>query len=360
MFDEHKRLAFAFGVVQRRDFYDDMRRFVEAGLAPFSVIEKMIQVYRGRRRLRWKVKLLTRVATRMREGKAFSEALARYIPPEEAALLEAGEKTGTFIEALRKLAYLCEKRREAKAAMIKNLVPPAIIVAAATTILYFILKMIITQAIPLIPPQKLTRLMIAPVYIGVGTYLMENGLMILMGVLAVIITIAMRLPRGTPTGIRAKLDDWMPPWSLYRRLQSAFVMTTASAMLAAGMPFQMAVATMRRNARGWLGVHLRRVEQGLAEGRTEIDALLRSKMLPDDAADRLSIYSLVPNFHQVMERIASESIEALVARVIAISNVLDILVKIGVGVFILSTLFTFGEIGIAIDPKAMRESALSQ
>lgn len=90
MIDETKRLTFAFGSKERRDFYDDVRRFVEASLAPYTVVEKMISIYRGRRRLRWKVTLLSRVSARMREGQSFAEALARFIPPEEVALLEAG------------------------------------------------------------------------------------------------------------------------------------------------------------------------------------------------------------------------------------------------------------------------------
>lgn len=360
MIDETKRLTFAFGSKERRDFYDDVRRFVEASLAPYTVVEKMISIYRGRRRLRWKVTLLSRVSARMREGQSFAEALARFVPPEEAALLEAGEKTGTFVEALKKLVYLCEKRREARAAMVSNLTPPLIILCAATVILYFILRMVISEAIPLIPPDKLARLMIAPLYIAFGQFVLKYGVWIVVAIIATIFAITYRLPRAAPVGLRATLDDLLPPWSLYRRLQSAFVLTTAAAMLAAGMPFKAAVSTMRRTARGWLATHLRRIEQGLAEGRTEIDALLRGKLLPEDGADRLAIYALVPDFHQVMDLIAEESIEKLVSRVTAISKVLNVLVLMFVGAFILATLFSFGEIGIAIDPRAMRQSAIPQ
>lgn len=360
MIDETKRLKLSFGSKQRRDFYDDVRRFVDAGLAPYTVVEKMVSIYRGRRRLRWKVTLLSRVSSRMREGQSFAEAMTRFIPPEEAALLEAGEKTGTFIEALTKLVYLCEKRREARAAIISNLTPPLIILCAATVILYFILKMVISEAIPLIPADKLSRLMIAPIYIGFGQFVMAYGIWIVLGLVATIIAIAYRLPRATPVGLRARLDDYLPPWSLYRRLQSAFVLTTAAAMLAAGMPFKAAVSTMRRTSRGWLAAHLRRIEQGLGEGRTEIDALLRGKLLPEDGADRLAVYALVPDFHQVMDLIAAESIETLVTRVTMISKVLNVLVLMFVGSFVLATFFSFGEIGIAIDPRAMRQSALPQ
>lgn len=351
-------LRLRFNTRQRRDFYDDMRRFVVAGIAPAKIVEQMILVYRKRPRLRWKVSILKQVKSRMDAGQQFGFALGPFLPSEEATLLQSGEVTN-LEPALASLTHLTTKRLEVNSALMKSIVPAALIFLAAIAVMVVVMKMTLEQAVGMIPERVLNDLTFAPLYFGLASFLMTKGAFVAIGAVVLFLLIVRSLSRWRPGLVRSGFDSWVPPWSLYRRFQASFALVTSSAMLSAGITFNNAVETMRKTASPWLSVHLKRINRGLGRGEGEVESLLKSGLVPDDAADRLAIYALIGDFDQVMDRVANDSLEILVATVDRYGKTLNILVMMAVGGFILSTLFAFGEIGLAIDPKAMQNEALN-
>jgi type II secretory pathway component PulF len=348
-----------FNTRQRRDFYDDMRRFVSAQLAPAVIVEQMVAVYRKRPRLRWKVAMLKTVKARMDSGQSFGVAMSPYLPTEEATLLQSGEAGGMMAETLTSLTHLTTKRLEVNGALMKSIVPAALILLAAIVVMVVVMKMTLEQAVGMIPERVLADLTFAPLYFGLAQFLMSKGVLVALAAVAVVVVIARSLPSWKPGPMRRVVDQWIPPWSLYRRFQASFALVTTAAMLAASIQFGVAIETMRKTASPWLGAHLKRVNRGLGLGMGQVDSLLKSGLLPDDAADRLAIYSLIGESDEVMSRVAADSLEILINTVDRYGKTLNILVMVAVGGFILSTLFAFGEIGLAIDPKAMQNEALN-
>jgi len=352
-------LRFRFNTRQRRDFYDDMRRFVEAGQPPFEIIEKMISVYRRRRRLRWKVALLKKVAGKMRDGSPFGLAMLPFLPNEEATLMSAGESTN-LRNALVSLTHLTTKRLEIRAKLMASLVPATAVLCAALAVMVVVMRMTLQQAVTMIPERVMDGLTLAPVYFGTAEFLISKGLYVLAGLIALAVLIVRSLTRWRPNGVRGFFDSWVPPWTLFRRMQAAFALVTSAAMMSAGIPFKSSIESMRRTGSPWINVYFKRINRGLGEGASEVDALLRSRLLPEDAADRMAVYALLNDFHEVMDRVAADSLEILVNTVDRYGKAMNTIVLVAVGGFILTTLFAFGEIGLAIDPKAMQNEALNQ
>jgi type II secretory pathway component PulF len=341
---------FRFNGKERSAFYEDMNAFVTSGLPPFQIIERMVMVYRSRRRLRWKVDMLRSVAARIGEGRSLASAMKAYVPAEEAAMLEAGETTGALQDALAQLTYLTKKRVEVSGSLKKNLLPAAGFLVVGVVIMVFMLNTVLKEAGRLITPEIMSQLMLAPVYFGGGRFIVSNLVMIIPVVLAAIIAIAISLPKWRPGPARIWLDNHVPPYTVFKRMQAAFFMMTVSSMMSAGIPFQQAVSDIQKTSTPWARQQLRKIMAKQAAGRPPIESMQKS-ILPEDVEDRMSIYALLPEFDVVMESVAKDSLDILLKRVNAMGTALNVAVMLYMAGFLILTIFSIGEVALAIDPR---------
>lgn len=360
MLSERRRLAWRFSLAQRHDFYDDLRRFVAAGQPPFQVIERMQQVIRGRRGLRWKVQLFRRIAQAGAGGRSFAQAIAPFVPPEEAALLAAGEATGRIVEALDNLVFLTGERMKVRASVVQSLAPVALLLMMAVGVMIFILKVTMKEALKLIGPDLMAKMTLVPAYFGLGQWVLSYGGLV--GIVAAVaaVTTAVSLPRWKPGRVRRRLDALVPPWSVYRRLQAAvFLMTTAS-MMGAGLPFRQAVQDQIRLASPWVKAHVQRILRAMSAGRPEAEAMVAaSGFLPQDVNDRLMVYALMPDFADVMDKLSRRSLEIMHKRIHLLGKSLNILALLLIAGFLVLTMFSLGEVAITINPNSLRNAPQS-
>lgn len=355
MSQSDRMLRWRFGLRERSAYWDDMAKFVAAGIAPFTVLTDMVKVYSKRRKLRWKGEMLRRTSRRMEDGTALADALSRYIPPEEAAMLASGESVGKLVDACKQLTFTTRKRAEAMGLLWSSLTPAFVFFWVMVGIMIFMMNTILTEAGKLIPPEIMAKLMLAPLYFGFGEFVLGNLVWILGGMTALAIAVFLSLSRWRPTDvIRQKLDLHVPPWSLYVRLQSAFFLLTMAGMMQSGITFRPALEQIRRNATPWMRTHLNLILKRLETGRPEVECLMTG-IMPIDIEDRLSIYSKMPNFAETMDQVARDSMDILLQRVAAIGKAVNIGMMVFMGFFLIMTVFSIGEIGISIDPRNLRQ-----
>lgn len=361
MLSERRTLAWRFSLAQRHDFYDDLRRFVAAGQPPFKVVERMQQVLRGRRRLRWKAQLFHRIVQAGAGGRSFAQALAPYVPAEEAALLAAGEATARVIDSLDNLVFLTGERMKVRATLVKNLAPVAFLFLLALAVMVVIVKLTMKEAVKLITPDLLTKMVLAPVFFRMGEGVLKYGWLAALILAVVVAVVVLSINRWKPGRVRRWLDAHAPPWSVYQRLQSAvFLMTTAS-MMGAGLPFRQAAHDVQRLASPWLRAHLTRVLRAMAAGRPEAEAMVGAKgFLPQDVSDRLVVYALMPDFADVMDKLSRRSLEIMHNRINRLGWSLNVLALVLMAGFLLFAMFSLGEVAVTIDPRSLRGTHQTQ
>lgn len=338
-------LKFAFNVKRRRIFYSDLASFVSEGIPPQQALMQMSKVAKPRRSMRWLSKLLAQVLREQANGRSTAQSLQRWIPPEETALLLAGERGARLKEALLELSGLLAKRLSVKKSLWANLSPALMMLIVLVGLMVYILKTVLNEARGLVPESMFEQMSLAPLYFSFGEAFLKVLPFLVVGLVGASIAIAVSLPRWKPTKARKWLDQHIPPYSLYARTQASFFLLTVSSMMEAGTPFKQAVDEVQRLAAPWSRTHLRRMLARLSQGQSDGDAM-QTGLLPWDVEDRLAIYRMLQDFKKIMHVTARDSMEILLARVELIGSAIRYSVMVLLGGFIIFTIFSIGEIAL--------------
>lgn len=347
--------TFRFGASRRVDFYEDLLSFVQAGMPPYQALEDMHEVTSKRRSMRWLTNVLGPTLADGRAGKSLSQAMQRWLPSEEAALMSAGEQSADLEGALERLKELVGRKVEMRKALMAELVPAGAMLIALIGVMYAVLMTLIGFAEEMLTPQDLATTSLAKHYIAFAQFVQAWLPILLLGGLAAVVAISVSLPRWRPSPARQWLDHHLPPWSFYQRQQSTFFLVAAAAMMRAGTPFKRAVLDLQQSAAPWVQTHMTRMLAILGSGATPVRAM-QTGILPWDVADRLSVYARLPNIAVVMESTAQTSLNILLKRTKATGTIAKTLVMFLFASFILATLLTQNELSGALEAAARREA----
>lgn len=340
-----------FGLSARADFYSDLAAFLDAGQSPGEILQQMLLVANKRKRLKHLAFILKDVSRGLAGGsESIGVALSPWIPAVEASMIVAGQATGKLVDSVRELAWNVGEQARIKEAAMKKGLPLLVLIVAAFGLMVYVLTMVVPQAEKMVTPAVASKLLVAPTYIAVGKWVMDWILLLLAIALGIVIAAFMSLTRWSGK-YRIKADRLSLPWSMYAWTQASFFLSTVSSMLVAGQTFRDALTEIQRSASPWQKWHLRRMLAGLQKGGSEVKAM-DTGMLPEPVMDRLLMYSTLPNFVDVMARLAKDSIRMYEKRVEGVANTLQIGVMILLAVFILVTFGSLGEVSLAIEEAA--------
>lgn len=342
---------FSFGTKRRMDFYKDMANADAAGIPPIQALTRMREVSAPRRSLRWLVNILDPVLKNAANGASFAVSMRPWVPPEDAALLSAGEEVGDLGSALRELVSLLESKLKVTGALKKNLIPSGVMLIAIIVLLIIIMNTIGPQAKEMVPAEIMSGLDILPHYIGFGEFIIRWGWLVALLVMGVGIVVWLSLSRWRPNPFREALDARVPPWSLTARVQTVFFLISASSMMRSGRTFKAAVEQIQRFSTPWSRDYLRQMLGRLRAGSSEIRAM-QVGMLPWDVSDRLNFYAQLPDFAQVMQETARDSMEKLLRKVDFIGAMIRLVMMVLLAAFIIFTLMSVYDMSDGIERAA--------
>lgn len=337
----------SFAVKRRCAFYSSMASFTSEGITPFKAMQRMLQVSKPRRSMRWLVNVLEPAVRSMQGGsQSLAAAIAPWVPPQESAMLEAAESSAQLTEALNELAELLKVQSEVSGALISNLVPALAKAAVMVMLMVYILNTVMTQATGLVPPEMFDTLMLAPIYFSFGRGFLASLPYLLVSVIVGSIVVSLSLSRWKPTKARIWLDKHVPPYTLAARVQSSYFLISAASMMESGATFKQAVTQIKSNSNAWTKTHLGRVLGRMTDGISEARSL-QTGLLPWDVEDQLSVYELLEDFKRIMKVTARDSMQILLVKVKAIGYVLNGVATVMLGLFIILTVFSIGEVALA-------------
>lgn len=335
-----------FTVKRRQAFYSDMASFTNEGITPFHAMQRMHLVSKQRRSMRWLARVLDPSMRSMEGGsQSFAAAISPWVPAQETAMLDAAERSAQLTEALRELSDLLKVQAEVRSVLLSNIGPALAKVVVMAILMVYILRTVIEAAVGLISPEVFAKLKLAPVYFAFGHLFLSMLPYLVVVVVAGSIIVAFSISRWKPSKARAWLDRHVPPYSLATRVQSSFFLISAASMMEAGATFKAAVGQIRSSSNPWTKAHLGRVLARMGDGQSETRAL-QTGFLPWDVEDRLSVYELLDDFKRIMKVTARDSMQILLERVKFIGYAMNAIATVLLGLFILATIFSIGELAL--------------
>ena len=249
----------------------------------------------------------------VREGDDYVDALKGWVPDSELMIIQAGKNTDlarTMFDAIR----LSEGMSRIRKCITEGLRQPAILFAAMIGAFYFFGTTILPSFAQIVPPDKWTGS--ASTLADVCTFVVEDGLLVVIGVSLLIGLLSWAMPNWT--GRFRALVDRYPPFSLYRLwIGSGFLLSAAALTRSNVLPMTM-LRDMRSMASPWLCERIDKALVELINGAKNIgEALQRTKMdFPDkDIVDDIMIYASLGNFEEALDIVAREWMENGIERI---------------------------------------------
>jgi type II secretory pathway component PulF len=142
------------------------------------------------------------------------------------------------------------------------------------------------------------------------------------------------------TGFFRKYLDMIPPWNIYRSMQSASFLLTISSFLEAGLNIEVAIPEIMDISSPWLKSHLDKMLINIRQTVPPGEAL-NTGLISTEQAAILQAYGKVTSFSVGIQRAAKEVVEKTLSQVSIASNTLRVGGMLLVGVSMIIFIFGF-------------------
>lgn len=265
-------------------------------------------------------------------GSPLSRAMARWVPHEEAALIQAGEATSDLPRMLRDAVSGIKNQGAMLGAILSGTVYPAVLFGGA----YFVMRLVSNDVMPPFIKQVDPEQWEGPAY---ALYLLSQAFVTFgfpLVVAAVVIgigsVVSLPLLRGP---VRVFLDTYIPPWTIYRMVQGASFLRGIAVQTRAGIKVFDSLSSMSAMASPWLRERLEATMYGVQQGANLGEALNRAEYnFPDPLAIKIlrvlasrdkfdeTIYNFAGEWQaEALEKVKAASAVFLVAGILAIGVV---------------------------------------
>ena len=353
----------AFNLRRRGAFYADMAAFMDSDIPPFQAIEKMESIVRRRRSTARVARVYRMILRDLKSGKPLASSLAPWVPGNEAVMLVGAEKAGpaVLVMAFRELSTLLDRQQKARAKLRAALLSNGLVFAVILGVIFEVVKIMVPELVRSETKDMASRMTFAPYFFAFGQGVIHYGAFVAIAIVLLCAVVWWSLPNWTRHFSflsRRWLDNHIVPWTVYKRSQATFFLSTTAAMMRSGIPLKVIASDMLPFASKWMRLHLRRVLGDLEAGRSEVDAL-GGGMLPLDTSDRLRIYALMKDFTAIMTRLSEDNFVIYEKTIDGISALMKTLSILVLGLFAASLLFAIFDYSNALQASvnAMRSAA---
>ncbi|MFJ5299231.1 type II secretion system F family protein [Pseudomonas sp. NPDC088368] len=287
-----------FGGKERIQFYESMVALLENGVDIDTALDEIAAIYGGRDKAITAGKGKTFKTSNhpidlacsgmlmsVRNGKTFAFSCRTWMPPQEASIIEAGEKSGNLEQAFRDCVRIIEARKRITSLVLSTTLYPALLWALMAYLLHVIASRMVPAMARMSNPEGWSG---APYVLYLISSFVNNwGVIALIVVLLAIVISLVSLPyfRGP---LRVYLER-IPPWSIYKALHGSTFLLNISVMLRSNIGQIEALDALAQNASPWMRERLAAARYGVSMGKNFGVAL---KIAGHDFPDKMAVQFL--------------------------------------------------------------------
>ncbi|MGF1604733.1 MAG: type II secretion system F family protein [Rhodothalassiaceae bacterium] len=299
------RLGSGIGSAQRLAALRELATLLEAGLTAeqgLSLVAETSESARVRR-------AIEAALDRLRQGVPVSRALAECglgLGAMEAAMLQAGERSGALVSVLRSIAEHLGRMERLRAELTGALIYPVILILVSLGTILLLVTAVIPQFEPVFDGAGAALPPVTQAVRSVSQFLVEAGplLAALLAASGLLLLAARRTPAG-----RQRMDAWV----LRAPIVSPLVLDGAMARFAAtlatllrgGVPIERAIAVARGAlANQALAVALTRAEERLTGGQALWRALAAEPLFPVSVTGMVRVGEQSNRLERILDELA--------------------------------------------------------
>lgn len=313
-----------FGAKARVRLYGRYERYTARGFDFKRATGKMHARYHRDKDARRAV--FRRIADQLQDGRAFSDAIAPYVPPAERLLIAAGEQTSRASDAFRSAAFIASAVQRMQSTVISAMVYPSVLMLMLCLMLAGITFLFVPTMLDMAPIESWPP--ISKVVYNLAQMVTHGGPWIVgIGIILAIVTI-----KTLPTfnnSFRGFLDRYVPPWTIYREYQGSTFLISLAALVEAGRPVDAAIKQMNLIATRWMKWHLRRMIHALQEG-TQPGRAIDTGLLHKETVGDIEDYADAGAFDSAIGAMGRDAIEDSIERIKGASAVITALCLVAV------------------------------
>lgn len=326
---ERKFAKMQFGLAVRIDLYKKVSSFISNGVPLNNVVYELETQYLRYNKGDVRATILGDIRRNMSKGDSFGEALAPWVPPSEAMIIQGGEKSGNLQQSFMNAIKITESAARMKSTIVGEISYPFILLCMLSGLIY----MFSTQAIPelttVLPPenwppvsQKLYHM----------SKFVEEKWWLVVGIFFGFLFISFKT-LDVLTGPVRNIVNRIPPWSIYKTFQSSVFLISTSAMMSTGTPIVDAMVRLKKMSPKYVSKEIEKILREVDKG-TEVGESMNSGFLDRDTGIDVSIYGKVANLQDALDSIGSDAIENGIVKIKGVAGMLKNLVLFGVAAYI--------------------------
>lgn len=282
---------------------------------------------------------LNHVSECYRKGYSFSEALRGWGSPGEIMLIRSGEETGKLNEALERSIDMLNKMLNMKNEVKSQITYPIVLFIALFVIVIGFAKFMLPILTQFGDPEDWD--IIAQSLYYFSTWVADFWILVVICIYGLIQLIAHSLPRLT--GSTRKSLDKIPPYSIYKSIQSGLLLIALGSLMKSGVQFRRALENIRNEATPYLAEKIDEIIDNIDKGLDNGKAM--NTEFIGDIGDDIEDYASGSNIEEAMEKLGDlaikDTIESItkqssIARIISIALVAGFVLWI-YGAFVLIT-----------------------
>jgi toxin co-regulated pilus biosynthesis protein E len=260
--------SFKRNMKRRKVIFEKYQVLLENGLTYNDITNKMLNRIKNKKSV--EAQFYQHVADELAAGSNIAEALQDWATPNEITIISAGETAGDAAKGFREAVGLMEKLIEMKRVIVSSSIYPAFLMVALFGIIYGFANFMVPILSDFSPMEQWPA---SAQDLGVFTmWVSENVIFVILAVAAFMFAVFKSLPnlRG---GIRDKILDRIPPYSLYKEIQAGLFLSSLSTLMKSGMTFANSLEFIESESPPYVQDKILEIIDGTNEGKSEGEAM---------------------------------------------------------------------------------------
>ena len=262
---------------------------------------------------------LNHVSESYRRGSSLADALRGWASPGEIMLIRSGEETGKLDQALVKTIEMLQKMIGMKKEVKAQITYPIMLFVALFAIIIGFAKFMLPILTQFGDPEDWD--LVAQSLYYFSTWVASYWIVVLICIFILIKLISKSMP--TLTGSFRDSLDKIPPYSIYKAIQSGLLLIAIGSLMKSGVQFRRALENIRSEATPYLELKIKEIITNIDKGMDNGKAI--NTDFVGDVGDDIEDYASGANIEEAMEKLGDVAIQETLVKITAQSAVARII-----------------------------------